>query len=1033
VTDPARETELTDLARRNAVVVRIGDEFAGSGFLITPHLAVSCAHVVAGGAAPVVVEVGGRRYEAASVECTPAEPGDGDYYAFPDIALIQLTDPVPGRSGVLLAERAPDEGAVVLALGYSTYTTEDGPAVDSLHMRVVGRSGPLLRVMDDRVVPGMSGALVLDPVSGRVCGMVKATRDGDDVQGGWIVPCEALAEHTAAWSADAARHRPGTRWFDLAAGRAALTRALFGAQDLIAAPLSPPRDPRPSWWLDTRNQVVPFAPRPELDDLLAWCDDRPGPVVRLVTGGGGAGKTRLAMRLSRMLRRRGWIAGFLPHGRATALETVTTAVDAGYRVLLVLDYAETRSRELAALLRELSPIPEAVRVLLLARTDGPWWTTASTEFEQFVDPEPVALSPLAEHLGTHHVVTEAWRAFHSVVLKRPAPELPPRLADLDGPEHRQPVPGAMSGSFGDVLILHALVLDEVLAQREETRSAAPDPLRAVLGHEQRYWRRISREHGLALGLDDVRLRQTLLVPTLFAAADGEQAVNALQALGELSSAPDSEARPAARLLRQLYPHPEAYWAPMQPDRLGEALVLDVVTEAGTPDAAARLLVAVLSQCDAEQAEHAMTVLNRAVNPTPLLWRPMTEPTLLLAAALPALVRQLPRWFATAAAVDVAWQPDEVRAALVSVVRQADSDLLDAMHVRLSTAGGADREFKLLVTQELVSRLEAALPRRGWARSHPGEAIRLARALSDLAIHLDDVGEPGQAAEAAEWRADLARKMAGTDPARYGAGYAGCLDDLAARLYGLGRLEQALDVARSAAREWEAVVRREAQCAPRLVDAWLGVGKLYVETDRGRRGLPVLRQAAGLAIELAKLDRVTHGRQVARCLHLFSVALSREHMHSAAVEQAELCVAAAGWYELESPEELSTAADYAENYSRTLAAVGRKDEAIEWKRKCAQMRRQVVHEIVKPFSAFLFAVPGELPPALESLAVTLYGLAHLLRLAQRGEEADEIETEASRVHVRLADTPGPEGGNRGFLELTDSWMHRIVASDGFFRD
>ncbi|MGZ0231750.1 tetratricopeptide repeat protein [Streptomyces sp. CPS1] len=572
----------------------------------------------------------------------------------------------------------------------------------------------------------------------------------------------------------------------------------------------------------------------------------------------------------------------------------------------------------------------------------------------------------------------------------------------------------------------------MLAQREETRSAAPDPLRAVLGHEQRYWRRISREHGLALALDDVRLRQTLLVPTLFAAADGEQAANALQALGELSTAQGSEARPAAQLLRQLYPHPDLYWAPMQPDRLGEALALDVVTEAGTADAAARLLVAVLSQCDAEQAEQAMVVLGRAANPF-LSGPTMTERTQLLAAALPALVRQQPRWFAIAAAASLTWQPDEVRAAVVSVVQRADTDLLDAMHVRLSTAGGADQEFKLLVTQQLVSRLEAALPRRGWVRSHPEEAIRLARALSDLAIHLEIVGEPEQAAKATERRADLARKMAGTDPARYQVGYAGCLDDLAMRLYSLGRLEPALRMCESAAREWEAVVRREAQYAPQLVDAWLGVGKLYVETDRRRRGLPVLQQAAGLAIELAKSDRLTHGRQLARCLYLFSVTLSREHMHSAAVEQAELCLTAAGWYELESLKELSTTADYMENYSRTLAAVGRTNEAIEWKQKCAQTRRQVVGEIVKPFLPFQFIVPGELPAALESLVITLYGLAHLLRRAQRGEEAEEIAAEASRAHVRLADTPGFEGGNRAFLELSEEWIYRIASSDGFFRD
>ncbi|MGW4380638.1 trypsin-like peptidase domain-containing protein [Kitasatospora sp. NPDC004531] len=1032
MTDRTRETELTALARRNVVAVRLGGEFAGSGFLLAPDLAASCAHVVAHAVDEVAVEVGGERYEAVSVACVPSDPGEGGYYAFPDLALIRLARPVPGRAGVLLAGRSPAEGAMVLALGHSTYTAEDGPAEDSLHLRVVGRSGPLLRVADDRVVPGMSGSLVLDPVGGRVCGMVKATRDRDEVQGGWIVPCEALAEHAAAWSAGAARHRPGTRWFDLAADRAALTRALFGAEDPASALPSPPEDPRPSWWLDTRNQVVPFAPRPELDGLLAWCEDPSRPAVRLVTGSGGTGKTRLAMRLCRTLGRRGWIAGFLPHGQATARAALAAAVGAGYRVLLVLDYAETRREELRTLLEGAAGFRDSVRILLLARSGGPWWTTVSTEFEQAADPEPVALSPLAEHLGTRQVVTEAWQAFHRAVLHRPAPELPARLAGFDAPD----AGGSGRGGFSDVLTLHALALDEVLARREETPSTAPDPLRAVLGHEQRYWRRIGREHGLALALDDVRLRRTLLVPTLFAAADGEQAANALHTLIGLSAAPGAEAGPAARLLGRLYPHAERYWAPMQPDRLGETLLLDVVAETGTSEEAARLLGAVLSQCDAGQAEQALVVLGRAAYP--FFRSAVTERTELLASALPVLVRQQTPWLGAAAVTTVLWRPPELQDAVASVVRRADTDLLEAMSARLSEARFADPEFKLLTRRELAQRLEAALPRRGWARSHPQDAVRLARVLDDLAASCEEVDEPEQALRATERQVELAGKLAGADPGRYRAGYARCLDVLALRLYNLGRLRPALRVCESAAREWAAVVRREAQYAPDLVDARLGVGRLHLETGNRRHALSEFRQATAVAVDLFHLDRPAHARRLALCLHLFSVQLSRAGLHREALEHAEACEAAASWFEPESPEELSTVADYLENFSRTLAAVGLTEEAIERKERCARARRQVVDAIAVPGSDYtvpgtLHILPTGLPAALESLVVTLYGLSLLLRRAQRHGEAARIDAEASRAHVRLADTPGPEGGNRAVLELTQDWMDRIASSDGFFRD
>ena len=52
-------------------------------------------------------------------------------------------------------------------------------------------------------------------------------------------------------------------------------------------------------YLRAEEQVVPFRGRPELDELLAWCGTGERVGVRLVTGDGGAGKTRLALRLCR--------------------------------------------------------------------------------------------------------------------------------------------------------------------------------------------------------------------------------------------------------------------------------------------------------------------------------------------------------------------------------------------------------------------------------------------------------------------------------------------------------------------------------------------------------------------------------------------------------------------------------------------------------------------------------------------------------------------------------------------------------------
>jgi hypothetical protein len=60
--------------------------------------------------------------------------------------------------------------------------------------------------------------------------------------------------------------------------------------------------------LRPEEQVVPFRARPELDDLLDWCVNGGHAGVRLVTGDGGSGKTRLALRLGEELMASGWQA-----------------------------------------------------------------------------------------------------------------------------------------------------------------------------------------------------------------------------------------------------------------------------------------------------------------------------------------------------------------------------------------------------------------------------------------------------------------------------------------------------------------------------------------------------------------------------------------------------------------------------------------------------------------------------------------------------------------------------------------------------
>jgi hypothetical protein len=82
--------------------------------------------------------------------------------------------------------------------------------------------------------------------------------------------------------------------------------------------------------LDPRRELVGFVGRQEeLASLVAWCADDRAPRLRIVTGLGGVGKTRLAVELAERMKRRGWTCDRVADGKEgeavwTALSVIET-------------------------------------------------------------------------------------------------------------------------------------------------------------------------------------------------------------------------------------------------------------------------------------------------------------------------------------------------------------------------------------------------------------------------------------------------------------------------------------------------------------------------------------------------------------------------------------------------------------------------------------------------------------------------------------------------------------------------------------
>lgn len=329
-------------------------------------------------------------------------------------------------------------------------------------------------------------------------------------------------------------------------------------------------DPRfsPNAVLKADLGIVDFHLRDrEMADLQSWCRGPGNCLVRLITGPGGMGKTRLAHELCRILAGEGWRAGLVTDAACLAPDTsIEEILEPDGPLLLVVDYAESRTPFLARLLREMVRRgARPYRVLLLSRRRYTWWERLQAEGppELLQSQTAVSIYPLKalaarlpERQETFRLAYRCFADFLQIPGESPGRNRSPNLSGRE---------------FELVLLLHIHALASVQGGTGEGREQILD---GCLMREQDHWRRQLRSAGLT---EELAEGIAVLVAAIYrcgGAADPETARRWLGQVGVLADQPRLVQEQILRILATTYPGAE-FIARLQPDLVGEHLVMKV--------------------------------------------------------------------------------------------------------------------------------------------------------------------------------------------------------------------------------------------------------------------------------------------------------------------------------------------------------------------------------------------------------------------------------------------------------------------------
>jgi len=199
-------SQLEDLLQQCTVKLILSGRH-GTGFFVTPKYILTCAHVVKGFEGQLIqVQQNQKNWAQAVVERSLPEPYD--------LALLRIQFPLNSIPPCVYLGTDIQSRDPLYTFGYPDEDFPNGCPVTFSNEGLTGDEPALIKFALGQVRPGMSGSPLLNQRTGKVCGIIKFTRDRSTDLGGGAITTEAiLAQFAKLTEEQQLFHQSDQRWW----------------------------------------------------------------------------------------------------------------------------------------------------------------------------------------------------------------------------------------------------------------------------------------------------------------------------------------------------------------------------------------------------------------------------------------------------------------------------------------------------------------------------------------------------------------------------------------------------------------------------------------------------------------------------------------------------------------------------------------------------------------------------------------------------------------------------------------------------